>query len=241
MAGPGKASIQSELIFASEAFARELGIADQLGNAPAMKKALLDVASVWIETDLNPHWMVAFRLLPQNGMPVIAELRIFPREDFKFRPTGEWSASHLGNRATAPAGGITAPMLRDLKLTIVRRKMKETVEVFRSPESGIASILKLIDFPVSAPRTPRKKDNRGRPPLPDLEFARIADFYVRRCEVSRTPVQDTARHFRISIVKARARLHEARKRELLTGGRDLWGIAGGFLTEKAKQILGRGK
>lgn len=232
MTGP-KVTVGSQLVWASQAFAAELGMDDQLRELPAMKKAALNVNSAWLEAPLNDEWTTAFRLLIQNGMPVIAELRIFPAENFRQRHPGEWSASVRGTNAAAPSGGITMPLLRRVKLGIVRAKIAEALEQFRD---RVPDVMKMLNLVADPKEKRNKNENRGRPANSDLEYALIADYYSKRCaHESRKPVAETAKRFKITTAKARSRLHEARKRGLLTFGQQ--GIAWGELTDKARLVL----
>jgi hypothetical protein len=36
------------------------------------------VKECWIEATVDDRWMVAYRLTPQNGVPIVAEVRLFP-------------------------------------------------------------------------------------------------------------------------------------------------------------------
>jgi len=227
-----KVSIGGRLILASEAFARELGIDGQLGTLPEMKKAALNVSSAWVEAPLNDKWTVAFRLLIQNAMPIIGELRIFPAENLRHREPGKWSASLKGTHATAPAGGITMPLLRRIKLGIVRTKSAEALEYLRRLDPNLVQQINLV---VDKQKKPRN-EKRGRPREADITYARIADYYAKRCaHESLKPVAETAARFRIPRAKVRSKLHEARRRGLLTYGRQ--GIPWGELTEKARLLL----
>src|SRR5260370_40799462 len=65
---------------------------------------------VWAEYPLDPEWTVAYRLAAKNGLPVIAEVRVFPRESGT--PPGTWSADVLGTRAGVPGVGLNTRLLR---------------------------------------------------------------------------------------------------------------------------------
>ena len=192
------------------------------------------VTSCWFERPLDDDWFIAYQLFVQAGIPVIGELRIFPREDFRRRPPGEWSASLLGVEAKVPAGGITAPLLRKVKFGTVKTKTAETLKEYRTAVPELMSHLGL-QIKEIAPRPP-KREKRGRPALSDRECARIADFYARRCvEESRSPVSDTAKHFRISMATARTRIATARIRGFLTHSQP--GQGWGEITGKTRQVL----
>src|SRR5215475_4292276 len=93
-----------------------------------VKKGCLYVKSLWLEAPVGDSWLAAFRVLVQKGRPIIAEVRVFPDEKINLRDKGEWSASMLGVDAKAPDGGITAPLIRDIRLGIVRTQMTGILE-----------------------------------------------------------------------------------------------------------------
>jgi len=236
MAEP-KTTIGIDLVKVHRAFAVELGMEAQLSDFPEVKKAALNVRSAWFEVPFG-EWMAAFRLLIQGGMPVIAELRVFPAENYQYRPKGEWSGSLKGTDATAPAGGLTIPVIRQIKIGTFRRKIAEILKEFRQayPET-----MKSLNLVVEPEQKKNPNEKRGRPPLADIFYARIADCYARRCnEESPTPVLDTAKRFRVKKEKVRAWLHAARTRGFLTGG-GKQGTGFGELTSKARLLLQREK
>jgi len=198
------------------------------------------VTSCWFERPLDDDWFIAYQLFVQAGIPVIGELRIFPREDFRRRPPGEWSASLLGVEAKVPAGGITMALLRKVRLGTVKTKTAETLREYRSALGG-SELMKHLQLEIKEiEQRPPKREKRGRPALSDFEYARIADFYVKRCvEESRSPVSDTAKRFKISMATARMRIATARNRGFLTPAQR--GQGWGELTEKAKRQIIRRK
>jgi hypothetical protein len=227
----------SDWVFANEPMARELDF--ELHDMPAMKRALAVVHQVWLETPLGKDWTLAGQLHAQNGVWVIGEIRIFPREKLKTRKLGEWSAALRGASAAVPQGGITAPLVHTVRLGALRRKIGRTIEDWRA-NPGTRAWLDEIGFSVAEPRPAKEAPDerkRGRPRRPDVEYARIADYYARRCaRESRTPVADTARRFRLTAARVRSELWVARERQLLTTT-GLKGITGGELTDKARTLL----
>jgi hypothetical protein len=166
-------------------------------------------------------------------------VRIFPAEksDRVLRDRGEWSASMLGIDAKAPEGGITMPLIRKIRLGIVRTHMKGIFEEYRKKAPDI---LKLVNLEIRPPEPRgskrRKGEKRGRPPLDVLHLARLAKYYVQCCVAGSTrPIADTAKHFDISAGIARTRIHKARAEGILADSER--GIAWGRLTPKAQEIL----
>jgi len=238
----------ADVIFASQEFAAQVGMDDQLKPVPAMAKAWLSVPNVWVEASLpNSAWMAAFRIGMQGGLLTVTELRVYPHEDYSARQAGEWSASHKGTSAPVPPGGLKAAIVAKVRWSAVNRHLRavlETIQANRELAKLWRDHLKLDPDIVRPPTKPvKKQDRRGRPKKPDLPFAKISAYYCGRCEIgSRSPVSDCARHFRITTKEARTQLHQARRRGLLAGGgKDRQGIAGGRLTEEALRLLGRKK
>lgn len=189
------------------------------------------VKEAWVETPLGPGWIAAYRLVPQRGMPVVAELRIFPAESGRPRQPGRWSGEFLGVAARVPPGGLTTRLLRTVRVGGYRRFAGRVVRETRAkwPEFGADELGPL--------REPKDQPRRGRPSRPRAFFAEIARDYVRSIEAgSHRPVADVARRRRLASGQVRDALHRARLLGLLErGGR---GRYGGALTEGARALLG---
>jgi hypothetical protein len=204
--------------------------------------------SLWVETHVTPEWRAAYRLVPQkDGQPVIAELRVFPSEAVPehvraeyepgLRPPGEWSASVVGSRAIVPAGGLTARLLRQVR-------MGQDSGYMQALMKGTSLGQMAAEYGITLTRTPRPDNEqppsggprRGRPPKPDLVYARLARDYVAACERSTQPVLDLAARSKLPAQRVRDMLHTARNRGLLGGLRSR-GARGGILTEKAAAVL----
>src|SRR6185312_4155367 len=81
----------------------------------------ITVRDAWFETPIDNDWIAAYRLVPgPQGEPLIGELRVFPNERIAGRPLGVWSAELLGSRVTLPDGGLSADVLRSIRLGDVR-------------------------------------------------------------------------------------------------------------------------
>jgi hypothetical protein len=190
-------------------------------------------ADVFMESTLGRDWSVFYRWLLQDGMPVISEIRIYPLENPPQDSPGEWT------HAAAPTGGIKMSLLRQIHVSDVRKRMAEAMEMF---QQQIPDLMQMTNF-VPAPPKDRtaRKEKRGRPAIADLEYVRIANYYAERCaHESLKPIADTARRFKkLTRAKVRSRLHEARRRGLLSFGQR--GIAWGMLTDKARQLLNEKK
>jgi hypothetical protein len=202
----------------------------RLGYKP---RELLD-RGVWVEAPIGDAWTASYRIVVQRGVPVVGELRIHPHDAYTRRHPGEWRAAFLQAAAEAPEGGLTARLLRNVRVGAHMKVMKQILERF-------AGDLKDLGLTMPTPRRaarPVKIQERthGR----DATYARLAEAYVAAWAAgSRTPATDVARRWKLSAAKVRDLLHKARRRDLLTDTPS--GKIGGELTDKARELLGRGK
>ena len=186
-------------VILSESERRVLGIS----------KRIIEVKEDWIEADLDPRWVAAFRVIRDDrGLPVFGEVRVFPQGK---RPTtwrGRWSAEVTGSSAQAPRGGITARLLRRIQtgpsealLAKASRLFARDAQREKGPlppylKDGAAPLLIAAGERVRRhPPTP----GRGRRPEPDATYAKVADAYVTAFrEHRRAPILDTAKRFQMS-------------------------------------------
>jgi len=226
-----------QAIWASDA--KRLGL-DGRPLKGALKNAftLVNVREVWFESPVGDRWLAAYRLIPRHGHPVIAELRLFPIEPGK-HDAGHWGEAWLGPKAKIPAGGITARLLRQVRvgehaghLDGILENMKKQFGVILYEPKGV---LGRLGFVADAPLTPKL----GRKPLPDVEYARIAVVYDKALRAgNRRPVVAVAKAWRIPIPKARDVIHRARERGMLTPA-SKQGRASGGLTSRAQAFLSK--
>jgi hypothetical protein len=194
----------------------------------------------WLEAPLGDGWIAAYRLVLQDGHPVLGELRIFPddpRQRNARKLPGRWRGELDGVTARVPRGGLSARLLRQVRpgfhvrhLTAFLDQLHRTRPELFTPGRGLAS----IGFTRPGQRTgPR----RGRPSRPAIFYARLAAAYVASIERgSLHPVRDLARRFRLQPSQARDAVHQARRRGFLTGS-GKQGALGGALTDQARQLL----
>ena len=211
---------------------------------------------VWLEIDVGDRWRAAFRLVPYASQPVVAELRLFPRDDWPTRKAGQWRADFLGLLAGRVVGeqagrrphdsasfaavrhGITGQLLRQIPvgahvrftrgfMADIRKRWATIYE--KGPTSPFAEFL--------APRAPPRAQRASG--WPDRFYAELAAAYVGRLEAgSRRPIADLARRRKLSAEQIRDAIHTARERGLLTPA-SVQGRPGGQLTPTAKQLLRR--
>jgi hypothetical protein len=206
---------------------------------PILGRAQVDVIGVdeaWLEAAVDEDWLAAYRIVQQEGAPVIAEVRVFPREAGA-RTAGEWSGSYLGLLAAVPQGGITARLLRTLRLGATpasdisegREAWKRYVGI--SPE--FHRHFKNAGFRGVKRKVPATGGRRG---WSGDQLLDAAVFYVSKTAAgSRRPVAELAKRKGITPSSARDLLQTAKDKGLLTPGRQ--GVASRSLTERAKQLL----
>ncbi len=228
----------------------------------------VQVDEAWLEVQLDRGWLCAYRLVPKDGRPVVAEVRVYPAGSGK-EPPGQWRGEWLGGRAHVPHGGVTSRLLR---LVRVGQHGKIRGQIFKRMEEWAAK-----DFPEFLKRLPKAKQKqwakltagkdiddfyfytpkqalrdlgllphtatrpkRGRKGLPDLEYARAAARYAKALDAgSKQPVLVVSRARRISVDQARDLIYRARRGGMLTPAGG-HGRASGYLTPKAKKLLRTG-
>ncbi len=217
------------------------------------------VNNLWLETDLAPEWRAAYRLVVQNGVLVIGEVRVLPRHGSDGH---EWTAAEKkkGLLAVAPVGGVRATMLRRVRIPAAGeylRQMGQEIKRWRRFRERIAEfdaiggILDIIDgstvidpspvdTAVHQPDTEPTRPRRGRKGKGEAFYARVARTYVAEVKKGKTRgiLAMIVRQHRLgNIGQARAAVYRAREMGLLGGRKP--GRAYGVLTAKAKAILTR--
>lgn len=186
----------------------------------------------WLEHRLDESWVAVYRLVPQDGRPVIAEVRIVPYVEKL--PPGASPGTFIGE---VPRGGVQSVQLSALRTEAVLRAQLEVIDWWDScgRREFVERIQRRFGFdPVrvrsAAARRPHAAD--------DEELARIASAYVHECEAgARAPRKSAAASLCISETESQLakRLHAARERGILGGARP--GRAGGELTPYGKSLL----
>lgn len=194
------------------------------------------VFEAWVEVPLDGAWIVGYGIVNDQGTPVVGELRLFPAEPDRPGP-GRWSAELLGLEARAPRGGITARVLRRVRVRAYLAKMSHFIRDVRAAAPGLADMYgwSVREAPVMA-ESRLEGQRRGPKGRPDSFYARVARDYVRALERgSYEPVAAVARRRGESVAKVRDMIRRARKRGLLT--LEGPGKRGGVLTEQAEALL----
>jgi hypothetical protein len=180
---------------------------------------------LWVESPREGGWTVAYRLAPQDGQPVIAEVRVTPPKRL-------------------PSGGLSTAVLRSVHLSEPMEVWPEVIRALErqhGPEVIQRAFVERPGFSAAAARQPRRPGRGGRS---DIYYAQAAQDYVAIINKggpgARTPTKVLAQRapfarLRNSEQAARDTIHAARVRGLLT--RSQSGRAGGQLTEKAISLL----
>lgn len=173
--------IEAELAGVAERDIRPLQRSARVGR--------VHVADIWVETDLDDCWRAAYRIAAQSRGLAIAEVRVFPKEAGR-RQLGEWSGKHLGLRAKVPGRGITSKLLRsvpvDRSVWYSRKALLELPQAMATVANSsvdVAGARRFVEgslsrVGVSSGDLTRSRQ-RGRKPLPDAEYRRIAREYTK--------------------------------------------------------------
>jgi hypothetical protein len=202
---------------------------------------------------LDEKWTAYYRVVPQGGELVVAEIRVLPipeagdwpsRKLPRYSDEEEWvlasiESSKKGTPPKVPRGGLTARGLRSgLRLTDAIQKARRLL--LDALEQSVIDPEMTRFTRVMLKKDPPGTGRRGRD---DLHYAKIALLYVDKlARGSRRPVADVADDLAIHRDKAGAvsqAVHEARRRGLLT--KSPRGRPGGELTAKAEAILAEAK
>lgn len=194
------------------------------------------VRETWLEDSLGDGWRIAYRLVPQAGLPVIGEIRVYPDEPERRGDAGEWSAHELGDTASVPAGGLPIRALRRISLEDAQRNFHE---IFRSvheqyPDDPLWVLETWSVDPAILSRQLSRHPGRGG--RSDAFYAQLAFLYTSTVQTGQPrPLEHLAKELARPSGHVRQLLATARERGLLT--RSTRGRAGGELTEKARRTL----
>ncbi len=190
-----------------------------------------DRNEAWFYVELRGGWTAVYRLIPRDGRPIVAELRVLPNE-VHTTANGEPFGGH-----EIPGDGLTAAVLKDE--VVMGRHIYELLPAWLRKNRHSHFFTRFHALLASLGFDFEKKPRRGRrgpKGWPDEDYAQLADDYVRACKSgSRSPVADMAKARGMKDTALRAAVSRARKRGLLT--RQTGGRAGGQLTQRAKALL----
>lgn len=220
-----------------KSLARAWGLHKQIEDLgpdiPAEDIGVIRNQSIWVEIPLTEQWLAAFRLVNKAGVPVVAELRVFPAEPDphreRTRPAGQWRGQYGGPEGV-PRAGLTARQIHQIRSGTWKDVLRKVL-----PRDGEA-LASLKDFWPDLPQAHPQPVRRGRKGRPDAELAAIAAVYEKAYLAKAPPVLAIAKRFRLSLSQARDVIHRARVRGILTPA-EKQGSAGGFLTARAQALL----
>ena len=174
-------------------------------------------AEAKVTVPLGEEWTAEYEIVSQGGVPVIADLHITPE-----------------TKGQVPAGGLSARLLRSLRLSIPRRLLKEAGEFER--KYPMQHREQILSNPLLNAAPPKREYRRGRP---NLFYAELAERYVTLWFSGvRKPLQVIAKERKQPAAKVRDMISQARKRGLLTKP-PKQGSMGGQLTAQCLALLGR--
>jgi hypothetical protein len=202
-------------VFSAEARARGLNAA-VLSPEHAAAVSVAGVEDLWVLETIEKTWQAAYRIGVQDGSPIVAEVRLYPAEPDAV--AGEWSGVWRGLAAPVPPGGLTARLLRKVKLGAhVTEGRHQLVRLERDARqrrkrSALRDMLRAKGLIRARP--PSREPRRRRRGKRDLEH--VATLYrAARQRGSHRPVADVAEQLGIKPKAASNAVYAARCRGLL--------------------------
>jgi hypothetical protein len=199
------------------------------------------VQDYWTEVQVDNGWVAAFRITPQDGEPVVSELRIYPLEQDAMGP-GRWRAELLGCRAPVPRGGLSARVVHQARVGAALHAARAQLSRLPRAPHLFGPGGQYDAFTPADARAALTRVGPGRKGHGVLFFAELAKAYTERLDVGdMRPIATLARARKVTPARIRDMIHRARLLGLLTPALKQ-GQRGGTLTAKARAILkvGRG-
>lgn len=195
------------------------------------------VVDLWVLANLGSGWQAAYRLVEQDGGVVVGEVRVHPipckksKDKYAWAP-GDWAGAVKGLRATVPQGGITASVLKSVRIgahvTECRTDLSPLLQASSGPPAPPTplDVLRIWGVTRMEKQPPSSHPTAGTLGLPQGVYRHLVDAYTAAIRGgSRRPIQDAATALGITPALARDRIHRARSRGLLGPTRK--GRAGG--------------
>lgn len=196
-------------------------------------RRLVRVPEMWLEAPIDDDWVIAYRLVAQQGRLVIGELRIIPAEPARpDQEPGTWSGEFLGLQAgdVVPRGGITSALRNRIRVGLHVDQLAQMVAKLRRAYGEGADAW----FQRVSGAAPPLERHRRASSADDSKILRVAQAYAAVVQ-SRDPIQRVARRLRLDATTVRRRVHQARGRGYLTSTNQ--GVRAGELTETARAAL----
>lgn len=207
---------------------RRAGI--DMSQALTWQAVKIPTFNVWMMRLLRAEWMAVYRLVIQDGAFAVAEVRIYPREDFNYPKDdkqaplpllGVWSGEWRGIDAKAPAGGITGNLIREAAmvgpslisgLTILQNLHRKASAAGHRSAIVDNSLAKRGLRVLRPARAPKPKHPRTRP----LGFyEKAAKEYTQAVRREAYPNRAVAKALNVTPSQARDVISRARKLGLL--------------------------
>ena len=224
-------AMNDEVVRANVSVAERKPVPTHWPAAGTIKLVVVD--DFWFETILDDAWVAAYRIVSQPEGLVVGEIRIFPVDDTwnnQRTRRGEWSGGLQGTRAEAPKGGVTARLLRRVRIDetiwegrgvleeLTKIVGRMTVPGHRHQGRGFVpyALTRARITPPVAP--PPRQQGRGRKRLPQKEYERLTKLYTQlwlRGDRGRPLYEKLAKKLTLSESQARNRVSRARKYGLL--------------------------
>jgi hypothetical protein len=159
---------------------------------------------MWMHVPVDNAWTASYRLTVQKGQPVVAEIRVYPAAGF-LGGQRLWTGDIPGISPNVPAGGITARLLRRLKVGRDLRTREATLTRLHETGGDVARRANAIGLKRPTPRA-KPFGGVGRPAiLTQSSYSRLAarsDALTRAG--SSTPLRDLAREMELSYARLRS-------------------------------------
>jgi hypothetical protein len=206
-------------------------------DVPAITWAHMEAHTVlhaWWHGPINDDWAVAFRLVLQEGQPVVGEVRVFPNElgdPDHDNYAGQWSAEVEGSHAQVPVRGVTSAVLKQVKLSALE-SLPDVIGWVRTQQPAH------IDNLARHELTPEMRGRMRRGPKgpSDKQLAGLARAYVDLVSGDcANPNEVLAKRRKVKPQRIRDLIHAARNRGILSPATR--GRRGGYLTEWGQSLL----
>lgn len=223
-----------EAVITSRSAADRAGVPYRKARA-AFRPVEVVVHDFWVSVGLSPTWRADYRLVAQDGRFVVGELRVLPVE--KHADPGSWTGELIGFRSRVPAGGLTATILKAVRIGAHITEGRHVLDAIEGQESERGTPTALAEMRAAGvkyfdrPSVTRAGADAGQKGLPLQLYVRAATAYAKAVSAgSRRPVVEAARALRQTPARTRDLVHRARALGLLTTTTQ--GRAGGALTTR---------
>lgn len=186
---------------------------------------------VVVQETAQGSWVARAWIVPRGGIPVVGKIEL-------------GFVDRAGRRTNEiPQSGVTARVLRELRLTRVFDAARAQIEGALSlvedalEQTATGSSEAVLAKDGYMPRAKRQRESRGRKPFPMFELAEVARDYAALVDAgTANPNRELAERRNVSRKWIEELVRRARTEGLLSPA-PVRGRAGGILTERARTIL----